>query len=421
MKLFMKVLTSVQILLLCIIYANACDSKSGANCCCAFSSCEASICEDCYSYDDCGCNYSCTGHEEECCTGGTTCQSDGTCSGGSPSPSPGPAPGPSPGPSPAEKCIKGPGGTACLNGGSASGMQPNCTCDCSGTGFTGSNCQTPGGGPVCPSGENDCTSTEGCGWCISSGWDGECKAGDMAGPFGNNVDCQRAWYPGRYRTATSMCVSVVSDDDVRCYQQCQYGQGIETFIVPDQQTCDSYDSAINKIQVPFSLRKEVLQHVNGIIVNNATHIAHIRLMQMRTERDIMLSKLNETSRARALQTLMPLDMTRQLIGEGVQDMEDKGLGYLEDTACGIFTGPAAPFCAWAFNSPMGQYVNKEIENIPLIKHTANWIANTANEYVPSGARNVIDDVADAYNTATNFENQCKSAANAITGGLFGWL
>ena len=78
MKLFMKVLTSVQILLLCIIYANACDSKSGANCCCAFSSCEASICEDCYSYDDCGCNYSCTGHEEECCTGGTTCQSDGT-------------------------------------------------------------------------------------------------------------------------------------------------------------------------------------------------------------------------------------------------------------------------------------------------------------------------------------------------------
>ena len=90
-------------------------------------------------------------------------------------------------------------------------------------------------------------------------------------------------------------------------------------------------------------------------------------------------------------------------------MEDKGLGYLEDTACGIFTGPAAPFCAWAFNSPMGQYVNKEIENIPLIKHTANWIANTANEYVPSGARNVIDDVADAYNTATNFENQCKSA------------
>ena len=53
------------------------------------------------------------------------------------------------------KWIKGPGGTACLNGGTAVGIQPNCTCDCSGTGFGGSNCQTPGGGPVCPSGEND--------------------------------------------------------------------------------------------------------------------------------------------------------------------------------------------------------------------------------------------------------------------------
>ena len=243
----------------------------------------------------------------------------------------------------------------------------------------------------------------------------------MAGPFGNNVDCQKAWYPGRFRTSTSMCVSVVSDDDVRCYQQCQYGQGIETFVVPDQQTCDAYDSAINKIQVKFSVRKRVLQHVTGIVVNNATHLAHIDLMQKRSERDIMLSKLNASARAHALKTLAPLDMTRQLIGEGVKQMEDRGLNYIEDSACGIFTGPAAPFCAWAFNSPMGQYVNKEIEQIPLVQHCANWIANTANEFVPSGARNVIDDVANAYNTASNFENECESAANSITGGLFGWL
>ncbi len=135
----------------------------------------------------------------------------------------------------------------------------------------------------------------------------------------------------------------------------------------------------------------------------------------------MLFKLYASARAHALKTLAPLDMTRQLIGEGVKQMEDRGLNYIEDSACGIFTGPAAPFCAWAFNSPMGQYVNKEIEQIPLVQHCANWIANTANEFVPSGARNVIDDVANAYNTASNFENECESAANSITGGLFGWL
>ena len=89
---------------------------------------------------------------------------------------------------------------------------------------------------------------------------------------------------------------------------------IETFVVPDQQTCDAYDSAINKIQVPVSVRKRVLQHVTGIIVNNATHLAHIDLMQKRSERDIMLSKLNASARAHVLKTLAPLDMAlRQLI------------------------------------------------------------------------------------------------------------
>ena len=103
-----------------------------------------------------------TGHEEECCTGGTTCQPDGTCSGGSPSPSPGPSPRPSPGPSPKEKCIKGPGGTACLNGGTAVGIQPNCTCDCW-NGIRWVNCQTP---EVAQYAQVVKTlhSTEGCGW-----------------------------------------------------------------------------------------------------------------------------------------------------------------------------------------------------------------------------------------------------------------
>lgn len=58
-----------------------------------------------------------------------------------------------------------------------------------------------------------------------------------------------------------------------------------------------------------------------------------------------------------------MDMTRDLIANEVHGLEDQGLHALEDGACAAFTGPAAPFCSWAFNSPFGQYVNNEIEQV----------------------------------------------------------
>ena len=51
------------------------------------------------------------------------------------------------------------------------------------------------------------------------------------------------------------------------------------------------------------------------------------------------------------QLLEPLDMTRQLIGNGIHTMEDDGLNWMEDAACDAFTGPAAPFCDWVVSSP----------------------------------------------------------------------
>jgi len=44
-------------------------------------------------------------------------------------------------------CKKGPGGDACLNGGFAIGKKPDCKCDCKGTGYSGSHCDTPLLGP----------------------------------------------------------------------------------------------------------------------------------------------------------------------------------------------------------------------------------------------------------------------------------
>lgn len=59
--------------------------------------------------------------------------------------------------------------------------------------------------------------------------------------------------------------------------------------------------------------------------------------------------------------------------------------------------------------------------IPIVQHVSNWIINTASEIIPPGARNVINDVATAYNTGKSFVDDCKRAADGICGGLFGWI
>lgn len=214
-----------------------------------------------------------------------------------------------------------------------------------------------------------------------------------------------------------MCVSVVSDSDVRCYQQCQYGEGIETFVVPDQKTCMQYDSAYKNTAADFGNRKQVLEGVASFIFQQAVKKAVLRAQGLNGGIRFNGSNHNGT-------VDRPLDLTRELIGDGIQDLEDEGLGALEDAGCAAFTGPAAPFCAWAFKSPIGQYVNNEIEQIPVVQHVANWLGNTADEMVPSGVRNCVDSVSDAYNaykTGSRFISACETAGSAITSGLFGWL
>jgi hypothetical protein len=84
----------------------------------------------------------------------------------------------------------------------------------------------------CPSGERDCGKREGCGWCISNGWDSGCiPGGDMGAldPLPDG-DCDRGYTAGHTRAPGSMCVTVMSDDDVRCYQDCQYGVSVASII-----------------------------------------------------------------------------------------------------------------------------------------------------------------------------------------------
>ena len=60
-------------------------------------------------------------------------------------------------------------------------------------------------------------------------------------------------------------------------------------------------------------------------------------------------------------------------------------------------------------------------SIPLVRNVNNWLVNTANELVPGGVRNVVDDVADVYNAGKSVVDACEDAGKAIVHGLFGWL
>ena len=206
-----------------------------------------------------------------------------------------------------------------------------------------------------------------------------------------------------------MCVMTLSKLDVRCYQQCTYGQSIgETFVVPSQKACDSYDSAFKSTQADPDTRKAVHEHVAKYLMQKGLEKAEGRLLRLRA--------------ASGVNTSRPLDMTRELIANGLKDLETDGLNTLEDGCCDYFTGDAFGFCQWGFTKDVESYVNDQIMQIPLVQNVNNWLINTANELVPSGVRNVVDDVADAYNNAkSSVESACEHAGSAIVHGLFGWL
>ena len=295
-----------------------------------------------------------------------------------------------------DQCVKGACGSVCCPGGGL-----NCPC-----------CSDPGPPPAPPSkcaglGTDACYTTPNCGWCVDDQYNNGCFAGDMAGPFTLTPDvanCDNQWTPGRYRAAGSMCVMVLSELDVRCYQQCDYGQSIaETFIVPSQAACDTYDSAYKSIGCDGDDRQEVQSYITSYVLYAAVQEAE-KILKLR----------------RARNASVPNDMTRQLISDGLNDLEEKGLDYLEDGACDYFTDDMFDFCQWSFTKDVESYVNDKVLSIPLIQNANNWMIDTADEYVPSGVRNVVDDVADVYNAGQDVWDACESAGEDVIGGLFGW-
>jgi hypothetical protein len=300
-----------------------------------------------------------------------------------------------------------PGTQICCPGGNI-----NCPC-----------CSNPGPPPPPPDtcaqyGTDACYGAKGCGWCIddTSDYNNGCLSGDKAGPLatfpipqpggGSPIqNCNRQWTPYSYMGPGAMCVMVLSGDDVRCYASCTYGQSIaETFIVPSQKACDQYDSAFKSTGADGNTRRQVQSYVGSwMIYQAAKHVeAELKLMK-------------------AANASAPQDMTRQMIGNGLTWLEGQGLSALEGSACTYFTGDALGFCQWGFTQDIENYVNQEIESIPLVQNINNWIGNTIDEMVPSGVSNVIDDVANVYNAGQDMWNSCEQAGAGIVSGLFGWL
>jgi len=297
-------------------------------------------------------------------------------------------------------------------------------------------------------GETKCYNTPDCGYCIAENYDSGCVPGDATGPWspivagGSTVsDCNREWQAGVFRPPGSMCVTVVSSTDIRCYQDCMGGGGQQQFIVPNQATCMQYDTAYKKTPTPAKTRQGVQQHVTGHLLKSAVLNMHVQLLREAGHTDLA----NQAEQSGTFQFYHPSgasaqhdDATTALLQKGITSLEDKGLHYVEDAACGatMVIGPEGPaFCELVFNSPVGTWINNKIENIPMVKQATHWMASTCANLLPSGLRSAADDVIDVYNTAkkvanvanavehpvTTLENACKSVGSKIADSVFGWL
>jgi hypothetical protein len=103
---------------------------------------------------------------------------------------------------------------------------------------------------------------------------------------------------------------------------------MESFVVPDQATCLSYDSAFGARRVPFATRAQVYEGVASHLVSSA------------------LAKLSTPGQSS--------DCTRSSMSSALQTLETEGLSHLETAACDAFTeGVGAYFCGQLFEGSFG--------------------------------------------------------------------
>jgi hypothetical protein len=201
-------------------------------------------------------------------------------------------------------------------------------------------------------------------------------------PYG---DCNRGYQAGSFRPAGSMCVSVISDTDVRCYQDCMPTATMESFIVPDQATCLSYDSAFGARATPFATRASVYEGVASHLISSA--MANLQIQSNTCTRNTMQSAL--------------------------QSLETSGLQHLETAACDAFTsGVGAAFCGTLFESSFGGIVNGAIVHSSIVSQFNSKLVNAASHAIPPNYVDKIDAVCQAYQACTQ-NAACSGVRSAV--------
>lgn len=133
------------------------------------------------------------------------------------------------------------------------------------------------------------------------------------------------------------------------------------------------------------------------------------------------------SRLQALQSgSMVSDVSADDIAQGVQALEEKGLSKAENALCSWATG-AMGFCGFLVNSPVVQWVNKKLVNLPFASQVTHQIATMAAgalKPVADVVQGALGAVAKAVNVAKGVIDACKNAAVNIVHSVlhwFGWM
>eukprot|EP00438_Fugacium_kawagutii_P005111 Skav212222 [mRNA] locus=scaffold862:162645:164336:- [translate_table: standard] len=122
------------------------------------------------------------------------------------------------------------------------------------------------------------------------------------------------------------------------------------------------------------------------------------------------------------------DVSVDDIANGIKDLEDKGLSMAEKGLCSWMTeGAGSRLCGFLVNSPVVQWVNDKLLNLPFASQVTHQLATKAAGASGPVAKVVVGAltaVAKVVSTAGDIINACKNAAVNVAHTVlhwFGWM
>lgn len=269
-----------------------------------------------------------------------------------------------------------------------------------------------------------------CVWCQS---EHQCKpAGGKKFPMGYDESCgsPESFQPLAKPLKEAATSLVTYSAKSLCTFACSDGTSLVRCLIAD--TCpDSYNScsrsdsyklssdACSNIAIYFY--KSGGDHVEDRVAGHESVASNAMIMS--TQKIIQ-------KRAALLQAGVALDpVTPDEIAKGISDLEVKGLDKAEKSLCNFATeGSSMIFCSFIVNTPVVQWVNQEIVELPVVAQVTHQIATLAAGAI-SKVTEVVQDAVQAVAKAATSAVQtvvdtCKQVAGSIVHAalnFFGWI